>query len=74
VLTFSFLQIHALHSAIRTSTQRLEALEGACHVCAIPMLKPILDCSTRWNSTYDMLENSIKLKPVKFLSISCYSG
>lgn len=74
-LTFSkFLTIHDLyvklrdlHSALRTSPQRFELLENACRACNIKALKPILDCVTRWNSTYDMIRNGIYLKPVHFL-------
>jgi hypothetical protein len=72
VKLLNFLQVRSLHSAIRASPQRIENLEAACQACEIQMLKPILDCNTRWNSTHDMLENSIKLKPVVFLFNSYY--
>ncbi|CAJ0842029.1 10426_t:CDS:10 [Entrophospora sp. SA101] len=52
-----------LNSAIRTSPQRVELLENACNACKIKVLKPILDCTTRWNSTHDMIRNGLYLKP-----------
>ena len=29
----------------------------------MPDLKPIIDVSTRWNSTYDMIERYLKIRP-----------
>ncbi|CAJ0830756.1 12504_t:CDS:2 [Entrophospora sp. SA101] len=52
-----------LNSAIRTSPQWVELLENACNACKIKVLKPILDCTTRWNSTHDMIRNGLYLKP-----------
>ncbi|CAJ0889152.1 4547_t:CDS:2, partial [Entrophospora sp. SA101] len=52
-----------LNSAIRTSPQWVELLENACNACKIKVLKPILDCTTRWNFTHDMIRNGLYLKP-----------
>ncbi|XP_044001775.1 uncharacterized protein LOC122848052 [Aphidius gifuensis] len=46
--------------------QRSETLQNALHISCtlvnIEYVKPVLDMSTRWNSTYDMIEYSLKLK------------
>ncbi|CAJ0908202.1 6807_t:CDS:2, partial [Entrophospora sp. SA101] len=55
--------IRELNSAIRTSPQWVELLENACNACKIKVLKPILDCTTRWNFTHDMIRNGLYLKP-----------
>lgn len=61
-------KIRELNSAIRTSPQRFELLESSCNACQIQYRKPILDCPTRWNSTYDMIVNGLSLKP----SLDCF--
>lgn len=65
-------KIRALNAAIRTSPQRFELLENACNACHIKFCKPILDCPTRWNSTYDMIKNGLFLKAVGFLFLISY--
>jgi hypothetical protein len=42
----------------------MESLEKAAVDTGIPFIKPVLDVSTRWNSTHDMLQSALKLKPV----------
>ncbi|CAG8857612.1 22844_t:CDS:2, partial [Gigaspora margarita] len=55
-------QLRELNSAIHTSSQRFELFENTCNACYIKCIKPILDCSTRWNSTFEMIKNGLILK------------
>jgi hypothetical protein len=72
-ITYINVKLRELHSALRTSPQRFELLENACRACNIKVLKPILDCVTRWNSTFDMIKNGICLKPVRcYLTFYCF--
>ncbi len=66
-------KIRELNSAIRTSPQRFELLESSCNACQIQYRKPILDCPTQWNSTYDMIVNGLSLKPVSLLFLISHS-
>jgi hypothetical protein len=49
---------------IHHSPQRLEKLSANCRLYNIDDLKPIQNVSTRWNFTYDMIEQTLKLKKV----------
>lgn len=45
------------------STQKMEHFIRLRNNCAdIPEIKPTLDVATRWNSTYFMIDNAIKLR------------
>lgn len=45
--------------------KRLETFEDVARSCKVPITRrPILDCKTRWNSTYLMLETSLPYKDV----------
>ncbi|CAG8834972.1 1455_t:CDS:2, partial [Gigaspora margarita] len=55
-------KIRELNSAIRATPQRTELFENTCNACRIKFIKPILDCPTRWNSTFDMVKNGLLLK------------
>lgn len=50
--------------SIKRSTTRMERLKELCETVnpKVRYLKPILDVSTRWNSTADMLERAIELR------------
>ncbi|CAG8857663.1 42359_t:CDS:2, partial [Gigaspora margarita] len=54
--------IRELNSAIYSSPQRMELFENTCNTCHIKFIKPMLDCPTRWNSTYNMVKNGLFLK------------
>lgn len=47
---------------VRSSPQRQEKFKNVCESARIKYLKPILDVATRWNSTHNLLEVSIRLK------------
>ncbi|CAG8716855.1 5430_t:CDS:2, partial [Gigaspora rosea] len=51
-----------LNTAIRSSPQHMELFENTCNACRIKFIKPIMDCPTCWNSTYDMVKNGLFLK------------
>ena len=53
-------------SKIRSSPQRREKLSNACKNTQIKNLKPMIDTSTRWNSTYNMIKRATELKLVSF--------
>ncbi|CAG8806590.1 20833_t:CDS:2, partial [Gigaspora rosea] len=55
--------IRELNSSICTTPQWLVLLENAYNACGIKFHKPILDCPTRWNSTFEMIMNALFLKP-----------
>ena len=47
----------------RRSTNAANALRKAISQLSLPSLKPIVDVSTRWNSTLEMLERFSLLRP-----------
>lgn len=49
---------------IEGSPSMLAKLATACQLSEIPMSEPILDVSTRWYSTYEMIKRAIKLRRV----------
>ena len=51
---------------IKNSVQRQAQLTTAYKSSGISILKPLLDVSTRWNSTYMMLEYVIKICKVRY--------
>ncbi|CAG8842418.1 18722_t:CDS:2, partial [Racocetra persica] len=48
--------------AIHTSPKCRQAFVDACDYEVIDIIIPSLDCTTRWNSTYNMLNSAIKVK------------
>ena len=50
--------------SIRGSPKRREKLRMACQFQGIEELKPILDVSTRWNSTFEMCNRAVMLQTV----------
>ncbi|KAJ3701327.1 hypothetical protein LUZ61_005032 [Rhynchospora tenuis] len=55
--------IRDLMKWIKHSQGRIEKFKLACSQANIPYKKPQWDVSTRWNSTYLMLELALELKP-----------
>ena len=47
---------------IRSSSRRLEVLQGAAVGLNQQFLTPSLDCETRWNSTLDMISRILKIR------------
>uniref|UniRef100_A0A803MEQ0 BED-type domain-containing protein n=1 Tax=Chenopodium quinoa TaxID=63459 RepID=A0A803MEQ0_CHEQI len=46
-----------------STPKRYEKFEDACNYCRIPITKKLtLDCKTRWNSCYDMLQIALMYK------------
>ncbi|XP_031282595.1 zinc finger BED domain-containing protein RICESLEEPER 1-like [Pistacia vera] len=57
-------KIHESVVYINGSEGRLKVFVEIVQQLRLPCQKLILDCKTRWNSTYDMLETAIKFKEV----------
>lgn len=47
---------------LRRSDQYLQKFEAECKTNGVPYNKPQIDCETRWNSMYDMLQLAIRYK------------
>lgn len=69
----SISSLRELLKKIRNSSQKLEMLEKLCSSCDISPVKPILDVSTRWNSTYEMIIRAIQLRKVDFSLFEYFS-
>jgi len=52
-----------LMKTIKNSTRLCDSLRILCNLKKIKYLKPILDCDTRWNSTFYMLRRLKELEP-----------
>ncbi|CAG8483782.1 12266_t:CDS:2 [Gigaspora rosea] len=63
-------EVGMLNSAICGSPQRLELFENICNLCNVKFLKPILDCPTWWNSSFEMIKNGLLLKSDLTVKIS----
>jgi zinc finger BED domain-containing protein 1 (E3 SUMO-protein ligase ZBED1) len=57
--------VRELVKSVRNSPHKLDALNSICRTYDFPKLQPISDVSTRWNSTYFMIERSIELRQVR---------
>ena len=55
-------KLRKLIKMIRKSTKMLEELENLAKIDHQNFLRPVLDCKTRWNSTYNMLNRACILK------------
>lgn len=54
-------QLRSLVNAIRKSGQRRALFQKICEDLNIEHLELIIDCATRWNSSFDMLERALKM-------------
>jgi hypothetical protein len=54
--------LRKLVKIIRKSTKILEELENFAKLDNVKFLRPIMDCKTRWNSTYKMINRACVLK------------
>jgi len=61
----SLVALRELIKTIRNSTSKLDMLNSLCQTSGIPKLLPILDVSTRWNSTYLMIERAFEIREVR---------
>jgi len=55
--------LRSLLSFIKSSVKKTELLAKTCETLKINYYKPKIDNITRWNSTFEMLECALKLKP-----------
>ncbi len=63
-------QLRRVVNSIRSSGQRRERFENICiNESKIDHLELIIDCPTRWNSSCDMIERALKMKPVSYIII-----
>ena len=62
ILKISIKKLRKLITVIRKSTKVLEELENLFNIEGKQFLRPILDCKTRWNSTYQMINRACFLK------------
>jgi hypothetical protein len=57
------MQFHKIATTVRSSPQKHQSFEKMVHLVNIPNNPSlILNCTTRWNSTFAMINRSIKLK------------
>lgn len=52
---------------IKNSQNLCKSLKAFCNASKIKFLKPKIDCPTRWDSTFDMLERVFEIKPALIL-------
>ena len=62
IIEKSIKKLRKLIKTIRKSTKLLEKLENLIKFDRTQFLRPIMDCKTRWNSTYKMINRACILK------------
>ena len=55
---------------IRRSNLLLTKLKEYCINLKMDTVRPVIDCKTRWNSTYDTMKNGLRLKAALIQVIS----
>lgn len=69
--TIPFLKLRKLVRKVRKSQNLRRNLRKQCKIYKMKPLTPIIDVSTRWNSSYKMIERALKLKAP--LNALCFS-
>ena len=49
---------------LRTSPRTMNHLKVACSAQKVLFVRPVLDVSTRWNSTYDMISTALQMRVI----------
>ena len=58
------MKVHDLVITIRSSPQRRQRFEEICKELHMEHLVLLPDVPTRWNSSFDMFERVLKMRPV----------
>jgi hypothetical protein len=70
VVNIPIKKLRKLIKVIRKSSKLLEELENLAKLDKKPFIRPIMDCKTRWNSTFSMINRACVLKEnIKMLSV-----
>lgn len=64
--------VRRIMTAVKGSPLLQEKLDGILPILGLPLLSPILEVRTRWNSTFFMLERFSILEPA--LAVMCHQG
>jgi len=62
----SIICLRELLKKVKYSPQKLDMLMKLCSSSDISQVKPLLDISTRWSSTYVMINQAIDIRKVSF--------
>ena len=63
-------KVRSLVAFLHRSTLAANILRKTLHQLELPVLRPIIDVTTRWNSTYDMIERFLVLRPAVTAALS----
>ena len=63
-------KIRKLMTFFRRSTLAANVLRKVLEQLELPVLKPIVDVVTRWNSTLDMIERYMKIRPAIVVALT----
>lgn len=65
-------KLRTIFKKIKYSEQLRKKLEACCKTVEVEMTAPIVDVSTRWNSTHDMIEAGLRMQ--KALDLLCLTN